>query len=52
MSYLSSYLCGRKPFFQAKDIPLWENRNFVKIMFFIKYELKKTPSLTKKITSD
>ena len=30
--------------FQAKDVPLWENSNFIKIMFFIEHELKKVPS--------
>ena len=44
MSYLSSNPHGRQAFFQAKDVPLWENRNLVKIMFFLKHELKKTPS--------
>ena len=47
MSYLSSKPSWQQAFFQAKDVPLWENRNLVKIMFFIKHELKKTPSLTK-----
>ena len=44
MSYLSSNPHGEEAFFQAKNVPLWENSNFIKIMFFIKDGLKKAPS--------
>ena len=38
--------------FTNKDVPLWENWNFIKIMFLCKIWVQKGSLLTKKITSD
>ena len=43
MSYLSSNPHGRKPFFQAKDVPLWGKFKFHQIVFFHKTWVEKGP---------